>query len=68
MTFEPHEAVAVVFGSETLMLLPFVLEHALRQLSSDSDVQGVASAGHNVSKVAALVHGMHHIRKDASVQ
>ena len=52
-------AVAVISLSEAIMLSPFVLEDSLVQVSGDTNVEGVAAAGHDVSGVAALVHGGH---------
>src|SRR6266702_6046369 len=53
---EPDEAVAVVTRSETITFLPFVLKHALLQITGYSDIDVAASACHDVGAVRSVMH------------
>ena len=53
---ESDEAVAVVTRSETITFLPFVLKHALLQITGYSDIDGAASACHDVGAVRSVMH------------
>ena len=56
VALEPNEAIAVIARGETLVLLPFVLEDTLEEIACNSDVEGMAAAGHDVRAIGALVH------------
>src|SRR5579859_4035328 len=56
ITLEPHKAIAVVLLCESIMLFPFVFKHALEQIAGHPDVDGAASARHDVGEVTSLVH------------
>lgn len=55
MVFEPHQAVTVVSCDEPAILLPFVLKDSLVQIAGDADVESMASVGHDVGKIGALL-------------
>src|ERR1700739_1349209 len=55
--FKPDEAVTVVLRGETFVELVFVLVNAEDEIARDPDVERAASAGDDVSEVAALSHG-----------
>jgi hypothetical protein len=57
IAFKPYEPVAVVLRRETFMLFPLMLEDALAQIAGDADIERMAAAGHNVSRIFALTHG-----------
>jgi len=58
MSLKPDESITVVARSESFVFLPFVLKNALEQISGDADVERPATARHDVSEIAALVHGL----------
>jgi hypothetical protein len=44
---------------EALVLLPFVLENSFEQIAGHSDIERVATAGHDVGEVGTVVHLWH---------
>jgi hypothetical protein len=56
MDFEPDKSVAVVTLSEAVVLLSFVLEDALLQVSGDANVEGMASTRDDIRKIGFFRH------------
>jgi hypothetical protein len=58
MSLEPDESIAVITRSEAFLFLPFVLKYALLQITRYAGVKRMATAGHDVCEIGALVHAL----------
>lgn len=56
MPLEPDQSVTVVMRRESFMFFPLMLEYALKQIARHANIERATAAGHNVCKVAAIVH------------
>jgi hypothetical protein len=55
-SFKPYESIAVVASSESVVRFLFVLECPFHEIACDADVEGPASARHDVGEISAPVH------------
>jgi hypothetical protein len=56
IVLEPDQAIAVVFRTESVAFLPFVLEESSAEITGDADIEGAAAAGYDIGRVEAFGH------------